>query len=253
MADLSGLGPKRFYKHVDVKKHGEFHGITVDGKFVKTPKRNILATPSHAYAVTIAAEWDAQEGRIRPSSMPMMGLASAALDVVPEFRERMLDSIKRFTHTDTACIRADRPSELVAAQDKALDPIIAHATGGSTARIEVTRGGLTAHQETRTEQWVSSTVHGLDDWSLVAMDSAASCAKSVLIAIALRDGVISPAEAVEAARSEELWQSRVWGVVEGGHDLDDADAAVRMSAANAVFRFAEMDKDAFRLPLARNH
>lgn len=245
MTDLSGLGPKRFYKEVDVQRHDSLHAVTVDGKLVKTPRRHVLATPSQAFSTAVAAEWDAQVGRIRPSSMPLTGLASAALDIVPEFRQRMSDSILRFLHTDTACIRPDTPRELVAAQDAAFQPVVQHAEG-SGIPINVVRGALIANQNESAEKWVLNIVRDLDNWSLAAMDSVASCAKSVLVAIALKDGAISPQQALHAARSEEMWQSKVWGVVEGGHDMDDADASVRLSAAHMVFRFIELEKDTFR-------
>lgn len=258
MSDLSGLGPKRFYERVDVQtsdsldssKAGLRYVVTVDGKSVKTPKRHVLATPSEAFSSAVAAEWDEQKGRIRPSSMPLTGLACAALDVVPEFREKMIKSIMRFLHTDTACVRPDTPKELVAAQNSAFDPIIEHCSKGDGLQsekleINIARGSLAAPQSEFIENWLSEVVNGLDHWSLAAMDSAAGSAKSILIATALKDGAISAQQALEAARSEELWQSKVWGVVEGGHDMDDADALVRLSAADMVFRFVEMDRVAF--------
>lgn len=244
-ADLSGLGPKRFYKHVDVETHGDMHAVTVDGKLVKTPKRHVLATPLRALSVAVASEWDAQTGRIRPSSMPLTGLASAALDIAPEFRAKMSSSMQRYLHTDTTCIRPEAPRELVDAQNEAFAPIAGHAEARCGA-LHIERGGLAAAQSERAVAWVRDVVEGLDDWSLVAMDSATSCAKSVLVSIALRDGAVTPEEALKAARSEELWQSTVWGVVEGGHDLDDADATVRLLAAGSMFRFVEMDADHFQ-------
>lgn len=258
MSDLSGLGPKRFYKRVDVKtsdsldssKAGLRYVVTVDGKSVKTPKRHVLATPSEVFSSAVAAEWDEQKDRIRPSSMPLTGLACAALDIVPEFREKMIKSIMRFLHTDTACVRPDTPKELVAAQNSAFDPIIEHCSKGDGLQsekmeINIARGSLAAPQSERIEKWLSQVVNHLDHWSLAAMDSAAGSSKSILVATALKDGAISAQQALEAARSEELWQSRVWGVVEGGHDMDDADALVRLTAADMVFRFVEMDRAAF--------
>lgn len=244
MTDLSGLGPKRFYKDVDVRSDNEMHVVTVDGKMVKTPKRHVLATPSLPFSLAVAAEWDAQTGRIRPSSMPLTGLASAALDVVPEFRQRMSGSIQRFLQTDTTCIRPDTPHELVSAQDEAFAPVVQHAVNCGIS-INVVRGSLSAIQDEAAEKWVSDIVKNLDNWSLAAMDSAAASAKSVLVAIALRDGAIDAEQALRAARSEELWQSRVWGVVEGGHDMDEADTSVRLTAAYTVFRFIEMDPESF--------
>lgn len=252
MSDLSGLGPKRFYERVDVETSADKDNtrpkkyiVTVDGKPVKTPKRHILSTPSKAFSIAVAAEWDAQKGRIRPSSMPLTGLACAALDVIPEFGLKMQSSILRFIDTDTACIRPDTPRELVSAQNDSLDPVIEHVKKQSGCEVNVVRGTLAAPQGEGLNKWMKKVVEGLDDWSLVAMDSATSSSKSVLVAVALRDGAVSAEDALKAARSEEMWQSKVWGVVEGGHDMDDADISVRLSAVNMVFRFVDLDRLSF--------
>lgn len=50
-------------------------------------------------------------------------------------------------------------------------------------------------------------------------------------------GRLSVAGALEAARVEEDHQIMNWGLVEGGHDVDIADAAARVSAAALFARF----------------
>lgn len=244
-ADLSGLGPKRFYEHVDVaaQADGTF-AVTVDGKVVKTPRRGSLAAPTRALATAVAAEWDAQEGRIRPSSMPLTTLVSTARDIVPSSRDTFVAQTLRFLDTDTVCIRPAYPSELVEAQDQAFAPVVAHLASRGVD-LNVVRGGLSAPQGDDAREVLQGALAALDDYSLAAVDSAAGSAKSVAIAIALADGAVSPAQAVTAARSEEQWQMRVWGCVEGGHDLDDADILVRLAAADAIFKFVALDPEAF--------
>lgn len=248
LADLSGIGPKRFYDHVDVRQESpESHAVTVDGKVVRTPRRHLLATPSLPLSLAIAAEWDAQETRLRPSSMPLTALAFAALDIAPQFREKITSAVMRFVHTDSATVRADTPKELVVHQDKAYADVLAHATSQG-AHVRVARGVLDARQDASVERWMRDVLTGLDDWSLVAVDSAAATAKSALVAAALLHGAITAEQAVHAARSEERWQAKVWGTVEGGHDLDDADTTVRLAAADTIFRFVQMYPRAFIPP-----
>lgn len=245
LADLSGLGPKRFYDRVDVfQEDPKSHAVTVDGKVVRTPKRQLLATPSLPLSLAIAAEWDAQDTRLRPSSMPLTALAFAALDIAPHFREKITSAILRFVHTDSVTVRADTPKELVEYQNEAYADVLAHATSQG-AHVRVARGMLDARQDVSVEHWIRDTVNDLDDWSLVAVDSAAATAKSALVAVALLHGAITAEQAVHAARSEERWQAKVWGTVEGGHDLDDADTAVRLAAADTIFRLVQMYPYAF--------
>lgn len=244
-ADQQGLGPKRFYKHVDIARVPEsrHYAITVDDKTVKTVHGTALTAGTKPLALAIAAEWDAQTERIRPSSMPLTSLLSASLDVIPCARARTHRSLLRYLDTDTVCIRPAHPVELVAHQDAAFAPVM-DALSRAGIEMKVVRGELAAPQTDATRSAVGKILASLDDLSLAAVEAAAGCAKSVGIAVALREGV-APDVACRAARSEEEWQVKVWGSVEGGHDLDEADLLLRLSAANAIFQFVQMDRSAF--------
>jgi ATP synthase F1 complex assembly factor 2 len=43
-------------------------------------------------------------------------------------------------------------------------------------------------------------------------------------------GIVTPESALKLARLEENYQMEEWGLVEGGHDIDEADYAVRVTA-----------------------
>lgn len=247
LTDLSGLGPKRFYKEVDVLHDAEHdqYAVVIDGRHVRTPRRSLLQAPTEALAVALATEWDAQGARIRPSSMPLTTLVSTAVDVVPEFRESITASVLRFLDTDAVCIRPDYPETLVEAQTELFAPIMEHLKEARRLDMKVSVGGLSADQPPEVRQEIEECMHSLNDLSLAAMDSAASTCKSVAVALALYDGKIDAKHAVAAARSEEGWQENVWGTVEGGHDLDAADALVRVSAAETVFRLIDLAPSKF--------
>lgn len=245
--DLSGLGPKRFYTSVDIEHDAtnSHYAVTIDGRRVRTPRRSVLSAPTEPLALALAAEWDAQGTRIRPSSMPLTSLVSTARDVVPQFRPRITASVLKFLDTDTLCIRPDRPATLVSAQTEVYAPIVEHLRRARGLELNVAVGGLEADQTEGVRRAVGEFVQGLDDLSLAAMDSAAATCKSIAIAIALHDGEIDAEHATKAARSEEGWQEGVWGTVEGGHDLDAADTLVRLAAANNIFRFIGLDPSKF--------
>lgn len=247
LTDSSGLGPKRFYDNVQVAPSPSGgHAVLLDGNPVLTARRTPLHTPSRPLALAVAAEWDAVTTRVRPSAMPLTALTGAALDVVPTFRDRTLSGLMRYVHTDSACLRADSPHELVDQQDLAYDPIVRFANEGAGVDVRIVRGGLDGHQPDAVSQWVTHVTSGLDCWSLAALESATATAKSVLVALALQGGAVDAPAAVAAARSEERWQSTVWGMVEGGHDLDEADALVRLTAAEVVFRVVNEERYAFK-------
>ena len=75
---------KRFYTDVAAASQadGTALSIRLDGRPVRTPARALLVVPDAALADAIVAEWQAQGDKIDPRSMPMTGLANAAIDRV---------------------------------------------------------------------------------------------------------------------------------------------------------------------------
>ena len=62
------------------------------------------------------------------------------------------------------------------------------------------------------------------------MEALSAASRSVLIGVALSHSILEPEEALRVARLEEHYQMDQWGMVEGGHDIDNADYAVQVSA-----------------------
>jgi ATP synthase mitochondrial F1 complex assembly factor 2 len=242
LTDLSGLGPKRFYKKADVMHDADsgHFAVVIDGRRVRTPRRSVLSAPTEALAISLACEWDAQKDRIRPSSMPLTALVATATDIVPEFRSRIISSVTKYIDTDALCIRPAHPERLVMSQADTLHPVLQYFKDHHGQELEVAIGGLTARQSDGLHNIVTDFVNSLPDLGLAAMDSAAATCKSVMIAMALHDRAIDADAAVAAARYEEGWQEGIWGTVEGGHDLDTADVRVRLTAADTIFRMISL-------------
>ena len=63
---------RRFYREAAVGEAGpDGFPVLLDGRAVRTPARRSLAAPTEALAGAIAAEWDAQQGHIDPTRMPL--------------------------------------------------------------------------------------------------------------------------------------------------------------------------------------
>ncbi|MGN6850217.1 MAG: ATP12 family protein, partial [Sphingomicrobium sp.] len=106
---------KRFWKEVTVDREGEGWGLRLDGRPVKTPARAALNVPTEALANAIADEWRAVGDSIDPRSMPLTGLANAAIDRVAPERRAFAEGLARYAEADLACYRAEGPRGLVAA------------------------------------------------------------------------------------------------------------------------------------------
>ncbi|RLN94569.1 hypothetical protein BBJ28_00015944 [Nothophytophthora sp. Chile5] len=247
------VGPKiagvlRFYKDVGVKDVEEaaedggeprkLFAVTLDGKAVKTPRQQPVRLPTRAMAFAVAHEWDAQSHDIRPATMPIMTLASTALDLVyTSSSKETIDEMMHYFHTDTVCyqVTADQQDKLVALQQKKWAPIRKWFATTFDGEVDVSHGTITslAHDE----QLVANVRGHLE--KLTAMRTLTKECKSLITALALFKRHITSKEAMELCRLEEEFQIDNWGLVEGGHDLDRVNASVKISSASLVLYLLE--------------
>ena len=115
-------------------------GIMLDAKRLLSPAKQPLTVPSRALAEAIAEEWQAQGPELRPHTMPLMRLASTAIDLVAKKHADVVAEIANFAGTDLLCYRAERPPALAARQHAVWQPLLDWAMLRYDARLAVTSG-----------------------------------------------------------------------------------------------------------------
>jgi chaperone required for assembly of F1-ATPase len=95
---------------------------------LRTPARNPLHLPTKELAMAIAAEWDAQTDEnkgIEPVSMPLMTLASTAIDQIQPDRSSAIATCLKYLPTDSALFFThDGDRILLSKQRKHLAPVV---------------------------------------------------------------------------------------------------------------------------------
>jgi len=167
--------------------------------------------PSRALAAAIAAEWDAQKDEGRPAGMPMMRLASIALDLVFKRREHVAAEIAKYAETDLVCYRADHQPELQRRQNDAWQPLIDWAMLRFDAPLCVTSGVIPATQSPETLARFRRAVDAYDDLSLATLHAVTTACGSIVIGLALVEGRISAEEAFALSQLDESFQIEQWG------------------------------------------
>ncbi|KAA8492375.1 ATP synthase mitochondrial F1 complex assembly factor 2 [Porphyridium purpureum] len=234
----STVAIKRFYKHVGVKSVQEkpgVYGVTLDGRWLKTPRKQCLEVPGLELASAIASEWAVQHVYIRRSSMPLTALANAALDTIPHIRPTMEASLMQFLETDTAAFRVAYPERLKEEQDRVLGPLAEYVQTRYGCKLYPTRSLVPIPPDPDSVRGVRQEIQQMDHLTFAALDLATSTTKSLVIALCLRDGFIDSFMATSASRCEEDFQMHMYGRVEGSHDLDIADTKVRLASSSFVF------------------
>ena len=203
---------RRFYREAAAQAVPGGWGVALDGKIVKTPARRDLILPTQALAKAVAAEWSAQETKVKPDTMPLMQLVSTAIDRVGPERARIVGETAAYAATDLVCYRAEGPDELVTRQQASWDPLLAWVRERFDVSLATAHGVMAVPQSESALAALGRAVAALDDLRLTALSVMAGAAGSLVIGLALFEGRIGPGEATAAAQLDELYQAERWGI-----------------------------------------
>lgn len=202
---------KRFYQKASAQKTDAGYGVVLDGRAIRTPVKALLEVPTLALAEAIADEWNAQGDKIDPRTMPLTGLANAAIDRVSPDPAHFAQSIAVFAESDLLAYRADHPAPLVARQNAVWDPIIDWARGRYDIVFLVTEGIIHQPQPEMTLQRLRAALSARTPFELSALYSVVTISGSLVIALALLEQAIDVETAWVAGHLDELWQVEQWG------------------------------------------
>ena len=202
---------KRFYKTVSVEAVDGGWDVRLDGRSVRSPAKAPLVFRSEPLARAVAAEWEAQVEEIHPLSMPMMQLASTAVDVVSKNRATIVEGVAKYAETDLLCYRAEHPRVLVDRQSQHWQPLLDWATLRYDAPLHVHAGLMPKPQPEDATRALRNAVDAYDDWMLSAVQSATDSCGSLVVALALIERRIDATEAFEASQVDESFQIEQWG------------------------------------------
>lgn len=227
---------KRFYKTAENIAVDGGWGVQLDGRPVRTPAKALLAVPNTALAAAIVDEWNGQAETIDPRSMPLTGLANAALDRVGPHRTAFVTELAHYAETDLLCYRAEGPDDLVALQAEAWDPLLAWAAKRYDVAFVVTAGIVHKPQPPATAARLNAALEARDDFALVPMQPLVTISGSLVIALALAEGAIGADTAWDASQVDEDYQTKHWGE----DDLAAEARANRRADFDAAARFLSL-------------
>ena len=202
---------KRFWKLTEVAIQDGGWGIALDGRAVRTPARAPLVVESRPLAEAIAAEWDAQNDDIDPASMPLTGIANAAIDLARADPTAFAQPIAAYAESDLFCYRDDRDPALQGEQAAAWNPLLTWAEARHGVEFALAQGVLPIDQPPATVAALRGAVMAQNPFRLAALAPLVTIGGSLVAGLALLDEAF-PAEQLWAAVSlDELYQERRWG------------------------------------------
>ena len=199
---------KRFWTDVAIDAD---RVVTLDGKPVRTPGRRALVLPTDALAEAVADEWRAVGETINPRTMPLTGLANAAIDPIAADQASFAAGLARYAESDLLCYRADGPPLLVERQAAAWDPLLDWAAHRYDVRFEITSGVMHVAQPPQTIARLGAAMATFDTFALAGLSPLVTLTGSLVIALALIERHIDADAAWAAAGIDEDWSVEMWG------------------------------------------
>jgi chaperone required for assembly of F1-ATPase len=198
---------KRFWKTVAIVGGA----IELDGRPVRTPAKALLALPTPQLAEAVAEEWRSVGEQIDPRTMPLTGLANAAIDHVAPNPAPFAADLARYGESDLLCYRAELPEPLVERQAAHWDPLLDWARTRYDVHFETTTGVMHRPQPEATILRLQGVVAAIDPFRLAALAPLVTITGSLVASLALLEGAADRETVWRAAQLDEDWQAEQWG------------------------------------------
>lgn len=224
---MSGWKAKRFWTEARAEACEGGFTVRLDGRAVKTPAKVALVLPTLEMAQAVAAEWDAQQGAVRPETMPVTRAANSAIDKIVPQRAEVVAIVAAYGASDLLCYRAVGPEALVARQAAGWDPVLDWAAATMGARLVVTTGVIPVAQPEAAVAALTARVAALTPFQLAAFHDLVAISGSLILGLAVIDGRLGEEEAWSLSRIDESWQVEQWG--------EDEEAAQSEAVRHAAF------------------
>ncbi|MCX7889909.1 MAG: ATPase [Rhodobacteraceae bacterium] len=190
---------------------GGMFAVRLDDRPLRTPAKAPFRVPTLRMAEAVAGEWNAQQGEIRPATMPVTRFANTAIDTVLPAFDTVAGIVWAYAETDLTCHRAEGPAALRQRQAAAWDPLLDWAAARYGARLVPTTGIAPVSQPDPALRALRAAVGAMSPFELAALHDLVALSGSLVIGLAAADRAF-PADALWAAgRIDEDWQAGIWG------------------------------------------
>ncbi len=202
---------KRFWTTAEAVAEDGGWGVRLDERPLQTPGRVPVLVPTEALARAIAEEWASAGEAVDPRAMPLTGLANAAIDRATPDRPGFAAGLARYAEADLACYRAEGPETLARRQQQRWDSLLGWARRRYDVDFAVTTGIVHVAQPRPTVDRLAHEVAALDAFRLAGLSPLVTIGGSLVAALAVLEGGLTPDDAWAAVSIDERWQIEKWG------------------------------------------
>ena len=233
-------------KFINHSKFGEtYYQILLDNKKCKTMYLDEFKIPNKTLAVLIAEEWAKQKEFVNLHSMQLNLFASSGIRISKDesLRWDVINSLTRYIESDQLCFLEEKIVNFIQNEEgefiyETRNKIFEYLEEnfGIKLKAEAMECSLgvfnkfntlntitneTIILEKQNKERFLNLLSELDPWVLGLMEQLIGLTKSPSLSIALLANLITPQQAYLLSHSEEYYQMKVFGEVEGHHDISN--------------------------------
>ena len=218
---MSEWAPKRFWTSANVTEVEGGFGVALDNRTVMTPGKFGLILPTRAMAQAIADEWDAQDEKVNPLTMPVTRSANTAIDKVAVQHGEVADMLAAYGDSDLLCYRAESPAALAEREALHWDPLLDWAEADLGVRLHPRTGIMHEPQDPAALTALRDRVHAQTHFELTGFHDLVSLTGSLILGFCAIQKHRTPEDIWDISRVDEHWQEELWGVDEEAQDAAD--------------------------------
>ncbi|CCW69192.1 unnamed protein product [Phytomonas sp. Hart1] len=228
-----------FWKDVDVQpleKYEGWYSILLDGRKVRAfESTQILAVPNEEMAYCCAKEYSEQSEYLNKLLMPMTDICSGVQHIAPQMISPRIDYLMSFYQNDNMYFRS---APIAAMQNKLISPVTEWFSRVFEIDVPIVVGIGDPHISPNDVLKVRDHLlsWSMNPYQIVALCVATQFTSSLILPLALFHGVVDLPTALRINRSEEGHNINEAGLIEGYHDIREADVTTKISACALAWK-----------------
>lgn len=226
---------KRFYDTTSIDETADGFRVLLDGKPLNTPAKNPVLLPNKSMAEAVAAEWEAQDGEIDKSTLPLTGYTSLTLDIMAIRRKEVIAELLEYGETDLLFYREGEEEELETRQREQWQPWLDWAQLQYGTRYQLTSGVMPIAQPKENKPIHAKILNDFSNWKLALFAGVLKPTTSLILSLAFLEKALNAKELFELSRLEENFNRDKWGI--------DTEAKVKADQLAYELRQAEIWRD----------
>jgi ATP synthase F1 complex assembly factor 2 len=219
---------KKFTTGSELKEH--YYYILLDNKKCKTMYLDEYVIPNKFLAIALAKEWAKQKEYVNLYSMHLNFYASSGIRIAKDegLRTEIINELSNYIETDQLCYLENKIVDFIDKEEnerihELVEKIFNFMAFNYEINLRKSESILLTHHKHEHEhenlEKIKHVLNQFDPWVLAVLEQITGTTKSICVSLALLENLIIPKQAYLISHSEEYYQMKRNGEVEGHHDI----------------------------------